>query len=612
MCTEEPVGGRKKEKEPQSFVKIPIILIQPLAFVLFDLGDQQNIQGCSFVIVRKMPALISSRLLLLVGESLFMRRALATSGSVLLHTSVRCMSQVEPHQGSLSLSSIGLQTEIEDRKRSKINKVKPLGSPSESLKSKGKSFDINEKKKKAFRVVEKQQQIESAPFAAKSFSELGLPHVLIERLEKEGFTVPTEVQSAAVPTVLNNRDVIIQSYTGSGKTLAYLLPILSVVGPLRGKIPEGGGHGNESEKKLGVEAVIIAPSRELGMQIVREFEKVLGMDNKRVVQQLVGGANRTRQEEALKKNKPAIVVGTPGRIAELSASGKLRTHGCRYLVLDEVDELLSFNFREDMHRILEHVGRRSGADLNSNSRKAERQLIMVSATVPFSVVRAARSWGCDPLLVQAKKVVTLETVSPSEPVSLSRSTPSSAMPSQAVVESLPPALKHYYCVTRLQHKVDMLRKCIHALDAKFVIAFMNHTKQLKDVVFKLEARGMKAVELHGDLGKLARSTTLKKFKNGEVRVLVTNELSARGLDIAECDLVVNLDLPTDSIHYAHRAGRTGRLGRNGTVLTICEESEVFVVKKMQKQLGIPIASCDFTEGKLLVTEEEKTVSTSER
>ncbi|CAJ1958259.1 unnamed protein product [Sphenostylis stenocarpa] len=560
-----------------------------------------------------MPTLISSRFLLFVGESLHLKRALTNSRSVLFHTSVKCMSQGEPNHGSLTLSSIGFQTETEPGNRSTSNKVKPLGSPSENIKSKGKPFDINEKKKKAVRVVEK-QQIESAPFAAKSFSELGLPHVLIERLEKEGFTVPTEVQSAAVPTILNKHDVIIQSYTGSGKTLVYLLPILSVVGPLRGQVPQGNDDGGENGKKLGIEAVIVAPSRELGMQIVREFEKVLGMNNKRVVQQLVGGANRIRQEEALKKNKPAIVIGTPGRIAELSSSGKLRTHGCRYLVLDEVDELLSFNFREDMHRILEHVGRRSSADPNSSSGKTERQLIMVSATVPFSVVRAARSWGCDPLLVQAKKVVPLETQSSPEPVSLSRPSsslsPNSAMPSQAAVESLPPALKHYYCVTRLQHKVDMLRRCIHALDAKFVIAFMNHTKQLKDVVFKLEARGMKAMELHGDLGKLARSTTLKKFKNGEVRVLVTNELSARGLDVAECDLVVNLDLPTDSIHYAHRAGRTGRLGRNGTVLTICEEPEVFVVKKLQKQLGIPIAPCDFSEGKLLVTEEKKAVSTS--
>ncbi|XP_057457126.1 DEAD-box ATP-dependent RNA helicase 47, mitochondrial-like [Lotus japonicus] len=561
-----------------------------------------------------MPALISAKFFSLVGGSFPMRRVLANSRFAWFHSSVHCMSKLEPHHGSLTLSSIDVQSEVDPKNRTKLNKpYKALSSSSESLKNKGKPFGNNERK--PVRVLDK-QQIESAPFAAESFSELGLPNVLIDRLENEGFTVPTEVQSAAVPTILKDHDVIIQSYTGSGKTLAYLLPILSAIGPLRNKVPQGSGEGGDSGKKLGIQALIVAPSRELGMQIVREFEKILGMDNKKAVQQLVGGANRTRQEEALKKNKPAIVVGTPGRIAELSAAGKLHTHGCRFLVLDEVDELLSFNFRENMHRIIEHVGRRSGAgaDPNSNAERAVRQLIMVSATVPFSVVRAARSWGCDPLLVRANKVVPLETVSPAEPIKLSISSPSSSanssMQTQAAVESLPPALKHYYCVVRLQHKVDTLRRCIHALDAKYVIAFMNHTKQLKDVVFKLEARGMTATELHGDLGKLARSTTLKKFKNGEVRVLVTNELSARGLDVAECDLVVNLELPTDSIHYAHRAGRTGRLGRNGTVLTICEEPEVFVVKKLQKQLGIPIPCCDITEGKLVVTEEEKVLSPS--
>ncbi|KAK8618041.1 hypothetical protein V6N13_115916 [Hibiscus sabdariffa] len=343
------------------------------------------------------------------------------------------------------------------------------------------------------------------------------------------------------------------------------------------------------------------------MQIVREVEKLLGPEDKKVVQQLVGGANRSRQEEALKKNKPSIVVGTPGRIAEISAAGKLHTHSCRFLVLDEVDELLSFNFREDMHRILEHVGRKSGADPRGSIAKwTARQTIMVSATVPYSVIRAARSWGSDPLLVQAKKVMPLESVAPSGPVNILKPTSGSdsSMRTQAALQSLPPALKHYHCVTKLQHKVDTLRRCVHALDAKSVIAFMNHTKQLKDAVFKLEARGIVAAELHGDLGKLGRSTTLKKFRNGEVRVLVTNELSARGLDVAECDLVVNLDLPTDSIHYAHRAGRTGRLGRKGTVVTICEEPEVFVVKKLQKQLGIPIPACEFTEGKLNVIEED--------
>lgn len=231
---------------------------------------------------------------------------------------------------------------------------------------------------------------------------------------------------------------------------------------------------------------------------------------------------------------------------------------------------------------------------------------MVSATVPFSVIRAARSWGNDPLLVQAKKVIPLDSAAPSGPVNLSNSASSSSTsPTSQDQVSLPPSLKHYYCTAKLQHKVDALRRCIHALDAKTVIAFMNNTRQLKDAVFKLEARGIQAAELHGDLGKLARSTTLKRFKKGDLRVLVTNELSARGLDVAECDLVVNLDLPTDAVHYAHRAGRTGRLGRRGTVVSICEGSEAFVVRKLQKQLGVAIPACDFVEGKLVLSSEEE-------
>ncbi|KAG5249301.1 DEAD/DEAH box helicase family protein [Salix suchowensis] len=532
-----------------------------------------------------MPSLVSPRLLFLVGEIIPLKKLSRGSSSALSQGSVRFFSRVDRHKNApLTLANLGFNTELR-----KLPKIKEI------------NWRIREKvaasdKSRVVR-VKKTLEIDSAPFAATSFSELGLPSPLIERLEMEGFNVPTDVQSAAIPTILKNHDAVIQSYTGSGKTLAYVLPILG---------------DKETGKKTDIEAVIVAPSRELAMQIVREVEKLLGPENKRVVQQLVGGANRSRQEEALKKNKPLIVVGTPGRIAEISAAGKLQTHGCRFLVLDEVDELLSFNFRQEIHRILEHVGRRSGADPQGQKnllvKSADRQTIMVSATVPFSVVRAARSWACDPLLVQAKSVIPLESLTPGT-VNLSRPTSSSNsdlnLQTQATVQSLPPALKHYYCVARLQHKVDTLRRCVYALDAQSVIAFMNHTRQLKDAVFKLEARGMKAAELHGDLGKLGRSTILKKFKSGQVRVLVTNELAARGLDVPECDLVVNLDLPTDSIHYAHRAGRTGRLGRKGTVVTICEESEVFVVKKLQKQLGVPIPVCEFTEGKLIVTDKEK-------
>ncbi|KAJ3706492.1 hypothetical protein LUZ61_010197 [Rhynchospora tenuis] len=457
--------------------------------------------------------------------------------------------------------------------------------------------------------LKRELKIDESLFSAKTFAELGLPPLLIDQLNKVGLTEPTEVQATAIPTISQNHDAVIQSYTGSGKTLAYLLPILSEVGPLK-KLE--GGEKEALDKKQGIEAVIVAPSRELGMQIVREVEKILGPEDKRLVQQLVGGANRSRQEEALKKNKPLIVVGTPGRIAEISAAGKLHTHRCRFLVLDEVDQLLSFNYREDMHRILEHVGkRRSGSQqsdeiLGPLARRSERQTILVSATVPFSVVRAARSWGRDPVLVRAKSVISLDSIGSglgSEPGPASNAASSNVV-TQGTIDSLPPSLEHYYSLSKPQHKVDTLRRCVHALDAKTVIVFMNNTKPIKDVVHKLEARGMNAAELHGNLGKLARSTILKKFKDGEVRVLVTNELSARGLDVPECDLVVNLDLPTDSVHYAHRAGRTGRLGRKGSVLSICEEKEVFVVKKLRRQLGVGIKPCEFKDGKMILQREE--------
>ncbi|KAG6791696.1 hypothetical protein POTOM_000828 [Populus tomentosa] len=250
-------------------------------------------------------------------------------------------------------------------------------------------------------------KLESVPFAPKSFSELGRPSPLIERLESGRFNVPTNVQSAAIPTILKNHDVVIQLYTGLGKTLAYALPILCEVGPLKNKSSSG---DKETRRKTGIEAVIVAPPI---------------------------------------------------------------------------------------------------------SNQAQTQI--------SSLGQQYRAFFQHPNAI-------------------------------------------------LHRKVGTLRRSVHAMDAQHVIAFMNHTKQLKDGVFKLEARAMKNAELHGDLGKLGRSTILKKFKSGRERVIITNELAARGLGVPECDLVVNLDLPTDSIHYAHQAGRTGRLGRKGTVVTICEEA----------------------------------------
>ncbi|KAI3882268.1 hypothetical protein MKW92_003204 [Papaver armeniacum] len=509
---------------------------------------------------RSMLTLVSTRILFSVRAPPHLRKLSWISRTTRFHTGLQCQSSYDRENGPLTLTSLGFRGQELEATEKKDATLETTGKRDRTYKNEKPSSVSCEAPKIIPKAVagaikpvkvKAPLKVDSTLFSAKTFSELNLPSMLIARLERVGLTVPTDVQSTAIPTILQNHDVVIQSYTGSGKTLAYLLPILCEVGPFAEKL-----SGEEDpDKRIGVEAVIVAPSRELGMQIVREFEKILGPEDKKLVQQLVGGANKSRQEEALRKNKPSIVVGTPGRIAEISATGKLHTHNCRFL---------------DMHRILEHVGRRPGAEPHNKAkgplvRRTEFGQFLVSATVPFSVIRAASSWGRDPVLIRYQKSYQFFF----------------KHNHQGAADSLPPGLKHYYCVSqKLQHKVDSLRRCVHALDARSVIAFMNHTKRLKDAVFKLEARGITAAELHGDLGKLARSTTLKNYQLG-------------GLDVAQCDLVVNLDLPTDSIHYAHRAGRAGRLGRKGSVVSMCEESEVFIMKKLHKQLGIPIQNVTF-------------------
>lgn len=557
-------------------------------------------------------------------------------------------------------------TDIKPRSPSSSSSCSSSSSPSTS------SFGLSLESLEAYatKLAERNKQQKRAPIKRrstkrpapppspepKSFQALALSSLVKARLRQLDLEVPTDVQSAAIPVLLGGEDAAIQSYTGSGKTLAYLLPILTRVGPL--KEPSAGDVEEPPMSKRGIEAVVVAPSRELAMQIVREAERILGTDHRKIVQQLVGGANRSRQDEALRKNKPVIVVGTPGRISEISRDGKLHTHTCRFLILDEADELLSIQFREDMRRILEHVGRRksaaapqqrlgpgestrSNSNPNPSSRevskapesvkdttttpqsnlldsgvagnaspnsketrkepeRVERQTVLVSATMPAAVLRAAAEWGQKPLLVKGKNVIDVENA----PVSnLSQPAPADV---QGVKESMPPSLQHFFAVCQLQHKVDTARKCIHAVGAKSVIVFMNHPRRLKDTVFKFEARGIMAAALHGELGKLERTNTLAAFRNGKIRVLVTSEVGARGIDIPECDLVVNLELPTDMTHYAHRAGRTGRLGRKGTVVSICEESEGFVLKKFQRQLGVHIEECEFVKGGLVSSKESAT------
>jgi superfamily II DNA/RNA helicase len=370
-------------------------------------------------------------------------------------------------------------------------------------------------------------------------------------------------------------NVAMQSYTGSGKTMAYLLPVLNRV-VLDQQKPRG-------ERANGIQCLVVVPSQELGMQIVRQVERVLGEFGKDITQQCIGGANIRRQEEQLRRKRPLVVVGTPGRIAELSRSGILRTHGVKCLVVDEADDLLASNFRRDMARIVDHVGK---------GVLGGRQTVIVSATLKRETLDQYSYMA--PGLVHVKA-----TRRDLEKAAAEGAEGAEGAETSDVAASLPPTLEHYSVVAEGRHKVDRLRRAIHATGAERALVFLNFGHRLTDTRDKLAARGMPCGVLHGGMNKLERANELAAFRRGDFRALLVSDLAARGIDVPEIDAVFNLDLPTDETHYVHRAGRTGRMGADGMVMTLADPSESFVLTKIQRKLGIDIKAADLQKGRVV-------------
>lgn len=421
-----------------------------------------------------------------------------------------------------------------------------------------------------------------------AFRALGVGTKMSRRLASAGIKTPSIAQIAAMPALMAGESVALQSHAGSGKTLAYVLPII------HGLMDDDAGTVR-SDVGNGVRVIIVAPSQELAMQIVRQIERLLGDLGREITQQAIGGANAKRQEEALRRKRPLIVVGTPGRLAELSRSGILQTHGVRILVVDEADELLSSNFRRDMARISEHTGK---------AVPGGRQTIIVSATLKQDTLDAysylapnlkhiVATYDKPPETTLTRRAVDEDGEPEQDPATANARDEKSAaaasrQESKQGVVSLAPHITHCQVISERRHKVDELRRAIHATDVQRALIFCNFGRRLQEVQAKLSTRGMPVGVLHGGMDKMERAKELAAFRRGEFRALVVSDLAARGLDIDDCDAVFNLELPTDETHYVHRAGRTGRMGSPGVVVTIAEPQEAFVVQRFEKNLGVRI------------------------
>lgn len=372
-----------------------------------------------------------------------------------------------------------------------------------------------------------------------SFAGLGIEEPLCSRLAEFGISEPSPVQAEAIPAALSGRDVLAQSQTGTGKTLAYLLPVLQKI--------------KADEKAL--QGLILAPTQELAMQIYREAEKygeVLGVG----VQALIGGAAIKRQLERLKQH-PQLVVGTPGRIREVLALRKLKLHTVSTVVVDEVDQMFQLGGTADVEHILRGTLR-------------ERQLMFLSATINEEIRKLAGQEMTDPAEIGIE-------------------------PEQRTAKSL----EHIYFVTDERDKIDMLRRIIRYYDPARTMVFINHTDNIAEVEAKMNYLGLSAGALYGDADKTVRSATLRRFREGKIRVLVASDIAARGLDIEGLELVVNLDPPLDTEHYVHRVGRTGRMGRKGLAVSIITAKEEFIIRKFSRELGIKISAREMYAGKVM-------------
>ena len=374
-----------------------------------------------------------------------------------------------------------------------------------------------------------------------SFEQIGLDKTLVEGLAKASITVPTPVQAAVIPEVLQGRDVIGHSATGTGKTLAYLLPLFQ-------KIECG---------KREVQAVVLAPTHELVMQIFRQAELLAQNSGVPVAAAaIIGEVNIARQIEKLKE-KPHLLIGSAGRVLELIQKRKINAQTIKTIVLDEADRLLDENNRAAVAAVIKAT-------------QKDRQMLLFSATIPQETLVAAAQWLREPVHA------AIRNDSP-----------------------LPSGITHMYFLAEARDKVVVLRKLLAGIQPERALVFVNTAPAIAETVAKLNFHGVAAAGIHGSANKAERQAALQDYRDGRVRILVASDLAARGLDIDGVENVINLDLPESAQAYLHRAGRTGRAGASGRVFSIVDKGEARRIPSLRKSLRISVTEQQLSYGKIV-------------
>jgi superfamily II DNA/RNA helicase len=360
---------------------------------------------------------------------------------------------------------------------------------------------------------------------------MSLPPSIVQRLLQSGITVPTPIQRAAIPPSLEGRDVMAQAKTGSGKTLAFLLPMIERA--LR----------SGASIKNGPEFLILAPTRELALQIDVELRKYAPTSMTSLA--LYGGTPIERHYRAL-RHSPKVVVGTPGRLLDLAGSGHLRLGGVTWVVMDEADQMLDRGFLPDIRRILALL-------------PSQRQTLMFSATFSPEIQQLARSMQREPAKISVDPGI-----------------------------NSPTTITHaYYVVPAEQVRTQLVHTLIKGMKAgERSMVFCDQKYKVRRLAAKLGGEAASVGAITGNHSQTQRERTLGAFRAGRLTSLVATDVAARGLDIADVAQVIHYELPVNPTSYVHRAGRTGRAEKEGATFLILSQDEERHYLQMVRQLKI--------------------------
>ncbi|WP_137744074.1 DEAD/DEAH box helicase [Robertmurraya siralis] len=362
-----------------------------------------------------------------------------------------------------------------------------------------------------------------------SFSALGISQKLVDKMSDNGIVVPTPIQEQAIPSIIDKRDVIAQAQTGTGKTFAFLLPMIDNIEP----------------NSLHIQALIVAPTRELALQITEEAKKLVenldGID----VLSVYGGQDVEKQLKKL-QHHVQIIVGTPGRVLDHIRRKTLTLSKVSYLVLDEADQMLHIGFLDEVEEII-------------NETPKTRQTLLFSATIPEEIRKLSEKHMCRPLFIQVEKVQGPATT-----------------------------VKQIAIHTVDRAKQGTLIKLLEMHRPFLAVVFCRTKRRVSKLAGVLKAQGISCDELHGDLSQPKREQVMKRFREAEIQVLVATDVAARGLDVEGVTHVFNYDIPQDSESYVHRIGRTGRAGMKGMAITLYSSADRVALDLIESELNIRI------------------------